>query len=801
MFRTSVRGRLAAVLALHLLLVPALARAQEEAVTRGDSLQSTGIVEGRVTALDSRAPLADVIVRVEGTPHAALTGADGHFRITSVPVGAQVVLAHTLGRDDARESVVIVGGGTVRVDLALRELAAVVTPVIVSATREMQSQQTSTVTVDVLDGAELRRTRAAHPSGVLNRAAGVHVSELSGEGHSLAMRSPISTKPLFLYLEDGIPTRATGFFNHNALYEVNLPQSGGVEIMKGPGTALYGSDAIGGVVNVLTRPAPAAPSAEITLEGGAYGYTRALLTGGLTKGSHGLRADLNITRSDNWKEQAPFARESGTVRWDAVSSGWTLRSVVSATSVRQQDVPALNPAQFHDDPTLNRAPIAYRTSNALRASVAMETERGATLWSLTPFARSNRMELLPSWQLTYAPQTWDTQSHSLGVLAKVRRDFAPAQTRLVAGVDMDWTPGSFLAHRIDVTAVGADQRYDSYVEAEAQYDYDVTYASASPYVHVETSPTDRLRLDLGLRGDFIAYDYETHLAPLATGAFRRPADAVVRYAHVSPKAGVVYEITPDLAAYGSLRHGFRAPSQGQLFQQSSAANTLDLEPVGVDSREIGLRGNIGARLRFQVAAYSMTLTNDILTFVTASNTREASNAGRTRHRGVELGVTSFLPHDLRIDASYASSSQRYVHWVPQAAQPASGGNPAVSAVDYSGNLVEAAPRDLANVLLTWSPAVLKGGRLAAEWSHTGAYAMDPTNIATYGGHAVVHLHANVMVRSDLEVFARMTNVGDRAYAELAAYDVFRHGQFTPGAPRTLYAGVRWGFYGSQGGTK
>src|SRR5205085_10393336 len=102
-----------------------------------------------------------------------------------------------------------------------------------------------------------------------------------------------STKPTYLYLEDGIPTRATGFFNHNALYEVNIPQSGGVEVLKGPGTALYGSDAIGGVVNVLTRPAPPSPSVEISTDAGGYGYGRALLTGGFTRGRDGVRVDAN----------------------------------------------------------------------------------------------------------------------------------------------------------------------------------------------------------------------------------------------------------------------------------------------------------------------------------------------------------------------------------------------------------------------------------------------------------------------------------------------------------------------------
>ena len=107
---------------------------------------------------------------------------------------------------------------------------------------------------------------------------------------------------------------------------------------------------------------------------------------------------------------------------NAVTSGWTLRSVVSATSVRQQDVPALSAAQFQDKPTLNRAPIAYRTSSALRASVAMESERGATLWSLTPFARSTRISAaVPTGSpLARSTMTWCSGS----TLAAIRRAWA-----------------------------------------------------------------------------------------------------------------------------------------------------------------------------------------------------------------------------------------------------------------------------------------------------------------------------------------------------------------------------------------
>src|SRR5690606_22236248 len=151
-----------------------------------------------------------------------------------------------------------------------------------------------------------------------------------------------------------------------------------------------------------------------------------------------------------------------------------------------------------------------------------------------------------------------------GLLAKVRRDFAPWQTRVVGGVDVDYSPGSFSAQRISVSPTGPNAVYETYTLAEMQYDYDVTFLQASPYLHLESSPLPKLRVDLGLRGDLSGYDYTTNLAPLATGQFRRPADTEVRYARVSPKLGAVYEFTPRFAWYGSYRQGFRAPSQGQL---------------------------------------------------------------------------------------------------------------------------------------------------------------------------------------------------------------------------------------------
>jgi iron complex outermembrane recepter protein len=714
-----------------------------------------------------------------------MSGSDGRYQIAGIAPGAYVVIAQRVGTAGMKSDVTLAAGQTVAVDIALTSAATVMPPMTVSATREVRRRNEGSATIDVLDGAELRQTHASHPAGVMNRIPGVHVSDLSGEGHSMSMRQPITTKPMYLYLEDGIPTRATGFFNHNALYEVNLAQAGGVEVLKGPGTALYGSDAIGGVVNVLTRPAPLTPTLEASLEGGAYGYARLLASGGGTRGANGIRADVNVTRNDTWKQDAAYARQSGTVRWDLVApGGWTARTVLTGTHVDQQDVPALSTALFDTSRSLNLAPIAYRNVKALRLSSAIERDRGASLWSVTPYARYDDMQLLPWWQLTYDPQTWDTRNTSLGLLTRYRRDFAPLRSQVIIGADAEVSPGKFVAQQAVVTRTGAARAFTAFTPGITQYDYDVTYRSASPYVHAEASPFAALRVEAGLRADFSGYSYESLLAPVDTGVHRRPASTTRNYAHLSPKLGFTLAIDSSASLYGSYRHGFRAPSQGQLFQQNSAANTVDLAPVKVDAFELGLRGQLGTRATYQISAYDMTIRDDIITYITAINTREATNAGRTRHHGVELGMGAALTSALRVDASYSISSQRYVEWTPQAASGSS------AAVSYSGNLIEDAPRDLGNLFVSYAAPLLKGGRVALEWSHTGGYATDPANTHRYGGYELLNLHLSANVSPRTELFGRVSNLANRTYAELVTYDQFQKDQFTPGAPRSVYLGVK-----------
>lgn len=743
--------------------------------------QEVGTVEGTVRATGSGGPLSDVVVSVQGTTRGAMTDAQGRYRIAAVPVGERVVLAQLVGRDRGALTVRVSADTTVRADFSLAEVAAVIAPTVVSATREVQRRTDQSSTIDVLEGAAIREVRAAHPAGIMQRLPGVHATQLAGEGLSMAIRQPITTKPMYLYLEDGVPTRSTGFFNHNALYEVNLPQSGGLEVLKGPGTALYGSDAIGGVINVLTRAAPITPTLDATLEGGTFGYARVLATGGFTKGVHGLRADLNVTRSDGWRDDAPYERQTGTIRWDGAFGTLTAKTVITGSNIDQSELASLTQAQYDARPEINPSPIAFRSVQALRLSTAIEKDNGRSLLSLTPYARHNVLEIMPSWQLTFNQQLWDTRSNSVGLLAKYRHDFTPWQARVIAGADLDYSPGSFVANKI--TAVADGGVFGSYTVGERQYDYTVDYRQASPYVHAEVSPVRRLRLDAGVRYDASGYVYESKLEPLATGRWRRPADTTVNYTRLSPKVGATLDVGRALNLFGSYREGFRAPGQNQLFQQgSNAESTVGLKPVTAKSMEGGARGQLAGRFMYSVSVYDMRIQNDILSVLDAQGAQTTSNAGETRHRGVELSAGAMLLSNVRFDAAYSTSKQTYEEWVI----PVAGRN-----VSYAGKTIETAPHTLTNLLLTYTPSLLNGGRVAAEWSRTGRYYADPENTQVYDGFDLVTLHGNYMIRNLGELFVRVTNVADEKYSEVATYNAFNRWQYTPGTPRQIFAGLRY----------
>lgn len=663
---------------------------------------------------------------------------------------------------------------------------------VVTATREARSRDELPESISLIDATTLAHVMPTHPAEVLNRAAGVHVNNLGGEGHMTAIRQPITTGGVYLYLEDGLPTRPTGFFNHNGLYEINLPQAARVEVTKGPGSALYGSDAIGGIINSLTP----VPTREIAVSGsaesGSDGWRRLLLQGNTPIGaqSAGL-LQFNRSDSEGFREDAAYERSSvlGRLKTE-ISAALTADATATYTRVDQRGVSGLEEDDYRHDTTRNlyHGDVGFREVDALRASVAIEwAPVGHHAVSITPYYRDNRMDLMPSWMIGYDPNVYRTSFQTVGLLLKHRfRDEAHG-IEWISGVDIDFTPSSYRELRLAMTRDASGEWTGATETGRVNYDFDADQRSISPYTQLEWAATEQLRLVAGVRRDVFEVEYRDRLdASVPQQGFApffrhyRPDDQQVSWEHTSPKLGLVYALPEGQSLYANWRHAFRVPTAGQLFRSGSVRDTTSLEPVQAISREIGWRGAWRA-LDWDLTVYDMRVEDDIVSIIEGGD-RKNVNAGETSHRGVEIAVGAQLGEGVEARLAFTRTEQKYEDFAYIC-----GG----ATCNFSGFDVARAPENIGNLLLGWTPARLPRLQFEAEWEHLGAYWTDETNTQRYDGHDLFNLRGSWQIDGHWSVFARVQNLGDTLYSTLTSNQVGSALlEYRPGVPRSVFFGVK-----------
>lgn len=667
--------------------------------------------------------------------------------------------------------------------------------IIVSATREERARNELPESVGVLGGTEIGEIMPGHPAELLNRLAGVHINNMGGEGHMTAIRQPLTTGGVYLFLEDGIPTRPTGFFNHNGLYEMDLTQAGQVEVTRGPGSALYGSDAIGGMINSLTRAPGEERELGLTVEAGENDWYRGLLSvsGPVhERGRAGIQ--VNVTDNGGHREQGDYRRASITARWDQDwTQSITSKTVFAWSAIDQSGVSGLNEQDYRRRVAKNlyHGDVGYREVNALRLSSELAWHPGDDrLWTLTAFARDNHMDLMPSWMLSYDPNVYTTAFTTVGLLAKHRRNFDNLGVEWISGVDVDYTPSRYREQRIVPTREG-EWFVDYQRSGRTNYDFEADQLTLSPYTQLEWQPVQRLRLSAGIRYDHFRIDYRDNLDPSLpeVGVFAplpfparqfRPDDQRVSFDQWSPKLGLVYDLTPNHNVYATWRHAFRAPTAGQLFRGGAVADTTSLKPVTAISRETGLRGRLTDWLDYDLALYHMVIEDDIVSLI-VDDTRKTVNSGETRHKGVELTLQAHWAERWVGALAVSHSQQHYKDFAYICA---------TATCNFAGNDLPRAADNMANASVSYRAAE-DAWRLELEWEYLGPYFTDETNSHRYGGHQLLNLRGQYRVSNTLMLFARLQNLTDRRYSTYTSNQVgVADLEYRPGQPRTATVGVR-----------
>ena len=149
--------------------------------------------------------------------------------------------------------------------------------VVVTANRAQEPWLATTRTATVVNAETIAQTQAVHINELLARVAGTWISRGNGQEHLTAIRSPVSDwgRRLRRIFNDPrqCPLRASGFCNVNELFESVSELAEAVEVLKGPGSATHGSNALHGLLQIR-RPIPGAQRTTTQLEAGPHDYRR-----------------------------------------------------------------------------------------------------------------------------------------------------------------------------------------------------------------------------------------------------------------------------------------------------------------------------------------------------------------------------------------------------------------------------------------------------------------------------------------------------------------------------------------------
>jgi vitamin B12 transporter len=462
-------------------------------------------------------------------------------------------------------------------------------PVIVTASRTVEPLTAALASVTVITRADIDRLQPHSVLELLAGLAGISVAATGDLGKSASLFVRGTNADHVLVLIDGIKigSATTG---QAALEQLPVGQIERIEIVRGPRSSLYGSDAIGGIIQIFTRhSAPGAPA-------------RPSLA--LTGGSH-----------DTWQTQAGYSGSSGSLWYNASISGLYTSGipVCAAGAPATASCHTSRPRQGYWS---GSAAVSggYQLSDATRVSVDWLRADGDTRFDGDLYSgnESRLVQQVTGIELRTAP------------VAAWRLALAAGQSRDQSAQLFDGAADGFFDTRRETLSWLNDLAIASAQDLLIGLDHERdTVGSNTDYARRARSDTGafssyrlkagRMRLELSARRDR-NQQFGDHTTGAVAGAWR---------------------LTDELRLYASWGTAFKAPTFNDLYFPFYGNPAL--RPESARSTEIGLAGDPAARARWAVNIYRTVIADlieyDPLTF-------GADNVDRARIRGVELHLAT-----------------------------------------------------------------------------------------------------------------------------------------------------------------
>ena len=557
-------------------------------------------------------------------------------------------------------------------------------------------------------------------------------------------------------MQDGVPiTLADGSGDFQTVEPLALAYT---EVRRGANALEYGGTTLGGSINFISPSGHDGGGIRPRIEGGSFGYGRALVTVGDALAGGDYFASLSAYQQDGFRDWSHQENErlfanAGIKLGDAAET----RFFVSALNSYSQLPGSITKAQMKADP-----------EQANSASLAGQQKRNYDLYRLAnrtviELGSDSRLELTAgySYKDLFHPifQVLQQRSndYNVGMRYVVEQPLAGLANRLVLGASPSWNDVS------DDRFVNVGGQKGAPTASSEQHSSNLT-----AYAEDQLSVTSRWTLVAGLQWTDSRRRYEDHF--LSNGD--QSLDAT--YVRVAPKLGFLLQAARDWTVYGNVSDSFEPPSFGEL-TGGPGVDLLDAQHAR--TVEIGTRGT-AALVQWDVSAYSARVHDELLGLNGPGGQPLGTvNAPRTRHDGLEVGAQVAITKSLSWRSSYLWSHFRFE-----------------DNASYGDNALPGIPVHFYRGELTWAPALGYFVTLNTEWSPR-RYAVDMAHTLFADPYALFGLKVGRNADAGFSWFLEGRNLANRTYAATTGVIADARGldaaQFLPGDGRAVYAGLSW----------
>jgi len=654
------------------------------------------------------------------------------------------------------------------------------TTIVVSANKLKEKRIESPVAISILSPKTIDEAKAQRIDFLLNKVSGVYMPTIGNEQHMMSIRQPISLKGLYLYLEDGMPIRTSGLFSSNALIEMNSSNIHSIEIIKGPASALYGAEAIGGVVNILTTPIPSKTNAFISTQINNTGYKKIDLSWGAPTKTGGwnimgawTEQKKGITEYSDFNKKALSVKRNFKVN-DKLKGYQNLQYINYYT----QMTGSLDSIKFFQKNFGTQQSFTFRKIDALRFRQNLEYNWNShSSTTLNFMYRNNTMDQNPTYSIasTKNPTQFKGQVNSNHFDAYVLDlqnvwSIPVLSSKIILGGYWDITHQNLIAHYIDIikdTSIGKYTKYTYPSRDSLITNYNTQISNKAIYLNYIANLNKAIRLNMTLRYDNFEYLFN-NLLPLGTPSAKN------NFTQFTPKLGITYNLK-NWGSYINYSKGFVPPQITEIY---NAIRVPYLLPQDFSNMEIGSWYQ-SKKLSAEISIYSLQGNNEIISVRQTDGVNLNQNSGATSHMGIEYQLRYQLVPTIEISLNGSNTRHKYL-------------NTNIKGVDVSGKEMNAAPHVLNNLGIAWKPSKLL--RSSLEWIHQSSYYMDETNATKYPGFDLLNVRLGLQLRKS-EIWLNVLNLSNTYYSTMATKNFSVKGSsaysYYLGEPRAITIGWKW----------